>query len=177
VWATQFDVSGIYIWFWNRAGLPDNVRNPGATIDTSGWGLPSAAYPSSTCNITEFFTAQKLILDITLCGDWAGVPSVYNATCSGGTTGLCYTDNVIGAGSPRYDDAYFQINFVRVYTVDGLSSSISSSLHHTSTSTSSTPNPTSTGSISGSNSGAVLNTSSPFYLFFLLCVGTLVVFI
>ena len=31
----------------------------------------------------------QLVLDITLCGDWAGVPSVYNATCSGGTTGIC----------------------------------------------------------------------------------------
>ncbi|KAF9652912.1 glycoside hydrolase family 16 protein [Thelephora ganbajun] len=174
VWATQFDVSGASIWFWNRANLPSNLKNPGSSIDTSGWGLPSAAYPSSTCNISEHFTAQKLVLDITLCGDWAGVPSVYNATCSGGTTGLCYTDNVIGAGSPRYDNAYFIINYVRVYTVDGLASSISSSLHHSSTS--STSKPTTVVSGSGSNAGVVLNISSS-HLFFLLCVGALAIFI
>jgi len=176
VWATQFDVSGVYIWFWNRANLPANLQNPGSSIDTSGWGLPSAAWPSSTCNISNFFTAQKLVLDITLCGDWAGVPSVYNSTCSGGTTGVCYTDNVIGAGSPRYDNAYFVINYVRVYTVNGLPSSVSSSLHHSSTSTGSAPGPTPTGSISGST-GVVSNASPSLQLFFLLCAGALAVFV
>ena len=92
--------------FPQRANLPSNLQNPGSTIDTSTWGTPSAAWPSTTCNTTAFFTSQKvclrgrvfifhthgssqLVLDITLCGDWAGVASVYNATCSGGTTGVC----------------------------------------------------------------------------------------
>ena len=43
-----------------RANLPANLQNPGSTIDTTGWGTPSAAYPSSTCNITNYFTAQKV---------------------------------------------------------------------------------------------------------------------
>jgi len=52
--------------------------------------LPFASYPASICNITQFFGTRKLILDITLCGIWAGLPDVYNATCSGtGPTGLC----------------------------------------------------------------------------------------
>ena len=87
-----------------------------------------------------------------------------------------YTDNVIGPGSPRYDTAYFVINYVRVYTVDGLSSSISSSLHHTSTGTGGTPSSTQTGTGGGSNTGVVLDASSSLYLFFLLCVGALAVF-
>jgi hypothetical protein len=145
--------------------------------------------------ITHTHHPLQLILDITLCGDWAGVPSVYNATCSGGTTGLCvspfihcvgnerltrvqYTDNVVGPGSPRYDNAYFTINYVRVYTVDGLPASISASLQHTSTGTGSTSSPTiSGGSSSGSNPSAVLDVSSSLHLFLLLCVGVLAVFI
>jgi len=176
---TAFPPRNISIWFWNRANLPSNVKNPGSTIDTTGWGTPSAAYPSSSCNISQVFTAQKLVLDITLCGDWAGVPSVYNATCSGGTTGLCYNDNVIGAGSPRFDNAYFTINSVRVYTVDGLPASVSSSLHHSSTGTgtSGTSRPTVTGSNGGSKAGVPLNVSSSLSLFFLLCAGALVVFV
>lgn len=92
---------------------------------------------------------------------------------------LQYTDNVIGVGSPRYDNAYFVINYVRVYTVDGLPASISSSLHRTSTSTGvgGTPNPTVTASNSGSNPGTVLDVSSSLHLFLLLCVGALAVFI
>jgi len=90
---------------------------------------------------------------------------------------LQYTDNVVGLGSPRYDNAYFVINYVRVYTVDGLSSSISSSLHRTSTGVGGTPSPTITASSGGSNTGTVLDVSSSLHLFLLLCVGALAVFI
>ncbi|KDQ60268.1 glycoside hydrolase family 16 protein [Jaapia argillacea MUCL 33604] len=119
VWATQFDVSGIFIWFWSRANVPASISqatNTSAITDLSQWGPPSASYPASTCNITEFFGPQQLVLDITLCGIWAGIGPVYNATCgSSGPTGLCYQDNVVGAGSPKYDNAYFEINYVRAY--------------------------------------------------------------
>jgi hypothetical protein len=67
------------IWFWNvsgtswviesrsdpfpqRANLPSNLQNPGSTIDTSTWGTPSGAWPSTTCNTTAYFTPQKVCL-------------------------------------------------------------------------------------------------------------------
>lgn len=31
-------------------------------------------------------------------------------------TYIQYNDNVVGPGSPKYDDAYFEINYVRAYT-------------------------------------------------------------
>ncbi|EPQ53437.1 hypothetical protein GLOTRDRAFT_116915 [Gloeophyllum trabeum ATCC 11539] len=123
VWATQFDVSGVYIWFWSRPDVPASITHATANssiTDLSQWGAPSASYPASSCNITEFFTAQQLVLDITLCGNWAGIPPVYDPTCaSQGPTGLCYNDNVVGPGSPKYDNAYFEINYVRAYTTGG----------------------------------------------------------
>lgn len=84
-----------------------------------------------------------------------------------------YNDNVIGPGSPRYDNAYFVINFVRVYTVGGLPSSVSSLLDHSSTAT----GPTATRSNSGPNTGIVLDISSPLQLFLLCFVGALIVFV
>lgn len=30
-----------------------------------------------------------------------------------------YNDNVVGAGSPKYDEAYFDINYLRAYTTGG----------------------------------------------------------
>ncbi|KAH9040528.1 glycoside hydrolase family 16 protein [Lactarius hengduanensis] len=119
VWATQFDVAGIYIWFWTRANLPPSIlqANSTSSIDISEWGPPSASYPATTCNISQYFTAQQLVIDITLCGVWAGLPQVYNPQClNSGPTGLCYNDNVVGPGSPKYDNAYFEINYVRAYT-------------------------------------------------------------
>lgn len=115
VWATQFDVSGIFIWFWSRPDVPASVNS--TSINVTQWGIPHASYFSNTCNITQYFSAQNLVLDITLCGDWAGVQSIYDATCANsGPTGLCYEDCVVGPGSPRYDDAYFNISYVRAYT-------------------------------------------------------------
>ncbi|KAJ3874433.1 glycoside hydrolase family 16 protein [Lentinula edodes] len=123
VFATQFDVAGIFIWFWSRPNVPSSINQSNSTsdIDISQWGPPSASYlAAGQCNITEFFTPQQLILDITLCGNWAGLPEVYFPYCGNqGSTGICYNDNVVGDGS-NYDDAYFEIPYIRAYTTGGV---------------------------------------------------------
>ncbi|KAI0342297.1 hypothetical protein BDW22DRAFT_1330594 [Trametopsis cervina] len=123
VWATQFDVSGIYMWFWSRPNIPASLSNANSTssIDITQWGTPSASFPANPqCNLTQFFTPQQIVIDITLCGDWAGVPSIYGPECgNAGPTGTCYQDNVVGPGSPKYDNAYFEISYVRAYTTQG----------------------------------------------------------
>jgi len=117
VWATQFDVSGIYIWFWTRGSIPASITQATSAVDVSTWGPPSASYPSTACDVTVFFGPQRLVFDITLCGNWAGEDVNYLPSCSGaGPTGKCYTDNVVGAGSPKYDQAYFEVNYLRAYT-------------------------------------------------------------
>ncbi|KAL1744576.1 glycoside hydrolase family 16 protein [Schizophyllum fasciatum] len=130
VWATQFDVSGIYIWFWSRPNVPPSITQSTSTsnIDISAWGPPSASFPSTTCNITEYFTPQNLVIDITLCGNWAGIPETYAETCAGGTTGLCYNDNVIGSGA-NYNDAYFEIKNIRAYTTGGVAPTPTADYH------------------------------------------------
>jgi len=113
VWATQFDVSGIYIWFWTRGSIPASITQATSAVDVSTWGPPSASYPSTACDVTEFFGPQRLVFDITLCGNWAGEDVNYLPSCSGaGPTGKCYTDNVVGAGSPKYDQAYFEVKLL-----------------------------------------------------------------
>ncbi|KAK0192326.1 glycoside hydrolase family 16 protein [Armillaria mellea] len=87
VWATQFDVSGI--WFWSRPNVPASI----------------SATTSSTGN---------LVLDITLCGQWAGLSNLYFPSCGSGT-GTCYADSVVGPGS-NFNDAYFEISYIRAYT-------------------------------------------------------------
>ncbi|KAG9218537.1 hypothetical protein CCMSSC00406_0001349 [Pleurotus cornucopiae] len=116
VFATQIDVSGIFIWFFSRPDLPENLRSATASssLDTSSWGTPSAAWPSSSCKIEDHFTPQQIILDLTLCGDFA--TPVYNQTCPPPTKN-CYEDNVLGDGS-NYNEAYFEIPYIRVYNAD-----------------------------------------------------------
>ncbi|KAJ6571815.1 hypothetical protein B0H19DRAFT_1372785 [Mycena capillaripes] len=118
VWAAQFDYTGIFIWFWSRPNVPASITQATATssIDLSDWGPPSASYVNTTCTIEEFFGPQNLVIDITLCGEYAGIPEKYLETCAGtGPTGICYNDNVVGPGN-NYDEAYFELKYVRAYT-------------------------------------------------------------
>ncbi|KAI0823309.1 concanavalin A-like lectin/glucanase domain-containing protein [Trametes gibbosa] len=118
VWATQIETSGINIWFWTRKNVPASVTNAGKTIDPSSWGTPSAAFSSSSCDINKFFGPQQVVIDITLCGDWAGVPSEYQATCGGdGSQSTCYVDNVINNGT-NYNNAFFEISSIKAFTTD-----------------------------------------------------------
>ncbi|KAI0354226.1 hypothetical protein OH77DRAFT_1405539 [Trametes cingulata] len=122
VWATQFDESGVFIWFWSRKDVPDTVTNAKDTIDPTSWGTPSAAWPASSCDVNKFFTPQQLVLDITLCGDWAGEPHIYQSTCGGdlgnSTVDVCYINNVINTNGTNYHDAYFEISSIKVFTVN-----------------------------------------------------------
>ncbi|KAJ7613624.1 glycoside hydrolase family 16 protein, partial [Mycena polygramma] len=122
----QFDVAGVFMWFWPRPLIPASITqaSPSSTMDLTDWGTPSAAYPAVAggCNVTEFFPEQRVVIDITLCGLWAGLPSVYDATCPGD----CFASNIAGNGS-NYANAYFEIPSIRTWSLDsGAAASASS---------------------------------------------------
>ncbi|KIM56725.1 glycoside hydrolase family 16 protein [Scleroderma citrinum Foug A] len=118
VWATQFEADGINIWFWSRPNVPTPITQATSTspLDVADFGTPHASFPSTTCNISQFFSPQNLVIDTTLCGVWAGLSFAYGPDCGTGPTGLCYNDTVVGPGSPRFDNAYWDISYVRTYT-------------------------------------------------------------
>ncbi|GAA5929365.1 glycoside hydrolase family 16 protein [Sporobolomyces koalae] len=104
----ELSSDAISVWFFPRAQIPSDLRDPNSTPDPSTWGAPTAYYPQSNCNINQYFAPQQLTINIALCGDWAGQPGVFNPTCSGSCTDLVQ--------DPRnYDTAYFEIASVRVY--------------------------------------------------------------
>ncbi|EPS99991.1 hypothetical protein FOMPIDRAFT_1016727 [Fomitopsis schrenkii] len=111
VFATLFDDTQIAIFLWPWSSVP--------AVDISKWGTPSANYTSSACNIG---TLQQLVLDVTLCGDWAGVASISTETgCaisggSAGNTSSCYLQNVINNGNTT---AYFEINYIKAFNRNG----------------------------------------------------------
>ncbi|KAG7091835.1 hypothetical protein E1B28_008240 [Marasmius oreades] len=134
VFATQLDVSGVYIWFWSRPDVPHSITSASkdSHLNLTDWGAPSASYPASGCDIGKFFQPQKLVLDTTLCGTWAGVPSIYAQTCGNGN-GQCVS-NVFGNGS-NYGTAWWDISYVRVYLAVADSPPATSSMTGTATMT------------------------------------------
>jgi hypothetical protein len=125
VFALLIDASGVYSWFFSvchiiillfwfdftlpqRANIPASIQQATASsqMDLTTWGIPTASYPNSTCDIQKSFPPQELVLLTTLCGVWyvkrksfciastlifgirAGVPGIYRSTCKT-PTGSC----------------------------------------------------------------------------------------
>jgi len=126
IFVTEMAESGISIWFFNRSSIPSVLQGNASSFDSSILGTPVSNWPSSGCNVDQFFEAQNLIFTITLCGDLAGAPTIFSETCPGD----CYASWVLGSPS-NYDDAYFEVKSVRVFnngtdtTVVGTSGSLS----------------------------------------------------
>jgi len=74
--AVLWDNSGVSVWFFARQNVPSDITAQAPVPE--GWGTPSAFWPASDCNPFEFFKNHGVILDTTLCGDWAG--GVWTAT-------------------------------------------------------------------------------------------------
>ncbi|OJA14187.1 hypothetical protein AZE42_06505 [Rhizopogon vesiculosus] len=140
---TEVASTGINIWFFERSQIPSTLSGNASTIDTSTFGIPVANWPSTGCNIEQFFEPQNLIFDITLCGDWADGVAWNTSTC----TGVCYNDWVMGNGTD-YDNAYFEVGYVRVFSTTGSNTVVSP------TSASSGSSPSASTSSTPSNSGA-----------------------
>ncbi|KAH8110956.1 concanavalin A-like lectin/glucanase domain-containing protein [Phellopilus nigrolimitatus] len=106
VYAMNWNDTGIYLWFFARGSIPADL--PTSAPNPDGWGTPTALYPTSSCNTAEFIKPQTLILDITVCGDFAGQAAVFAETCSGTCTDLVPT-------ASNYNNAYFEISYIRVF--------------------------------------------------------------
>ncbi|KAH8109492.1 concanavalin A-like lectin/glucanase domain-containing protein [Phellopilus nigrolimitatus] len=109
VYAMLWNDDGIKTWFFNRSSIPSDIN--GSAPNPDGWTTPTASWPTSSCDVSKFFGAQTLIFDITLCGNFAGEASVFAQTCSGTCTDLIKDPT-------NYNNAYFEVSYVRVYSGD-----------------------------------------------------------
>jgi hypothetical protein len=82
VYAVQWTNAAISMWSFPRSSIPGDIasKNP----NPLQWGTPVAHFPSTSCDIGNHFVDQSLVIDTTLCGDWAG--AVYS---SSGCPGTC----------------------------------------------------------------------------------------
>ncbi|TDL22535.1 hypothetical protein BD410DRAFT_207136 [Rickenella mellea] len=104
-YAMLWDDTGIKIWFFPRASIPADASTN--TPNPSGWPTPTAFYPSSSCDTTKFFGPQSIVLNINVCGSFP--ESNFNPSCSG----KC--QDLVGVPS-NYNNAYFEISYLRVFT-------------------------------------------------------------
>jgi hypothetical protein len=113
-YAMERSKSGIKIWFWPRAShhIPHEItsKHHVERVDTSQWGRPTAYFPSTTCDIDEHFDPQSIVINLTLCGGWAGSQETYEgAGCPG--TCIDYVNNNPAA----FEKAFFDFAWLRIY--------------------------------------------------------------
>ncbi|WVQ93960.1 hypothetical protein IAU59_001038 [Kwoniella sp. CBS 9459] len=159
VFALLWTGDGIRMWDWNRAQIPSDI-NSGQPKPES-WGTPAAAWDASTCDPAKFFQAQVIVVNIDLCGDWAGDLYSTFPYCPG--TCAEYVSNPL-----NLNNTVMLLNSIKVYQQSGdsptsqqagtnhnltgaggavpLNESGASALAH--------PGPDQTGAQAGSNSGA-----------------------
>lgn len=140
VYALNWNTTGMFIWFFPRGSVPADL--PTDTPNPDGWGLPTAAYPTSSCDSSQFVKPQTLILDITICGNFAGQAATFAQTCSGNCLDLVQTPS-------NYDNAYFEISYIKVFEQSNGSTSTSTSAGASSASTAAGVSVSTTASASG----------------------------
>ncbi|KAI7875467.1 beta-1,3-1,4-glucanase, partial [Lichtheimia hyalospora FSU 10163] len=113
VFVLQIDDDGIESWFFDRNHIPDDIDDNEPVLDPSHWWTdyqyrPAALFPfdGTHCSATAFHDL-RIIINLTFCGEWAGVPETYNLDCPGSCV-----DYVASAPLP---EAYWRIRSVKIY--------------------------------------------------------------
>lgn len=96
------------VWLFARGSsiLPE-VLNRAATIKTDNWKPRAAYFPNTSCNIASKFAAHNIIINLTLCGDWAG--NVYPSSCPSTCT------NHVNTNPAAFKDAFWDFKAVNLY--------------------------------------------------------------
>ncbi|KAF7297132.1 Glycoside hydrolase family 16 protein [Mycena indigotica] len=112
-YAIERTTTFINVWFWPRGAtnVPADVRSGGTSVNTAGWGTPTANFPNTSCNFPQFFSANNIIINLTFCGDWAGQAGIYNGA---GCPSTCI--NYVDQNPTAFTNAYFELNSINIYT-------------------------------------------------------------
>ena len=117
----ELRTAGIRVWFFGRDSIPTDISD-GTSPDPSSWSHPLADFPSTDCSITDHFTNQSIIINIDLCGDWAGEAKFFssNGVCpssastnQGASLSACET--IVATNATNFAEAYWEIGSVKVY--------------------------------------------------------------
>ncbi|GAA5959202.1 hypothetical protein JCM3765_005103 [Sporobolomyces pararoseus] len=112
--ALQLDTNSISIWQWSRSQIPLDVAN--GSPRSESWSSPTALWSSSSCNISTAFRDLRLAFDITTCGDWRGKQSLSSEN-HGSCSSTYPTCEAAVRDSSNFEEAFFEINSVKVYSI------------------------------------------------------------
>lgn len=109
-YAVERSATAIKVWFWARTecSVPNDVQTGNLAVDPSNWGVPSAYFPNTTCDLAARFSDHYIIINLTFCGDWAG-----GAYAQSGCPSTCV--DYVNKNPSSFVNAYFDFASLRVY--------------------------------------------------------------
>ena len=99
-YAMERSNAGVKVWFWPRGSgaTPSDVASGAASVNTDNWGTPFADFPSTSCDMASHFGPHNVVINLTFCGDWAGIASIFNGDgCPGDCASAYYRDHCLVA--------------------------------------------------------------------------------
>ncbi|KAK7956755.1 uncharacterized protein PG986_005977 [Apiospora aurea] len=113
VYALEWDSDGLKVWHFPRSAIPSDIAfAPLTSPEPASWGPPQALFGGSGCNADSFFFNMSLVININLCGDYAG--NVWGKTDKCNTLAPTCKDYV--ASSPEaFLGAFWNVNYIDVY--------------------------------------------------------------
>jgi len=105
VLAHEWNSQGVKIWFFPREEVPADITKK--QPNPSSWGVPIAAWSSKFCDISSALYQHSLIIDTTICGDWAG-PAYEGSGCPG-------TCAEAVADPSNFAEAKWGVNYISVF--------------------------------------------------------------
>ncbi|KAK3694568.1 glycoside hydrolase family 16 protein [Podospora appendiculata] len=118
VYVVEWTDQSISSWFFSRnstmaTSLASAASNTTAAPDTSSFGLPLANFVGgSSCDISQHFQNQQIVINTDFCGQWAGQVWDQDSTCSA-LASSC--DTYVGANPEAFSEAYWLINSIKIY--------------------------------------------------------------
>lgn len=128
--AMEWTDSAIKIWNWLPAAVPSDITAGSPDPSSGNWGNPTLLVEQTNCDLSSSFANQQLIFNIDFCGDTAGSPTFWNATCSAfGDSCASYVANTPSA----FSESYFMIEGIQFYEMGVAPAPVSSTVAVTST--------------------------------------------
>lgn len=107
IMAMELRAEGIRMWQFGRSNIPDDITTE--SPDPSTWGTALADFPNTDCDIGSHFKNQSIVVDIDLCGTWAGQADIYGESCPGTCT------DYVAQNPTAFSTAYWEFGNFTMY--------------------------------------------------------------
>ena len=107
LYAMEWTQTGIRVWFWNEGSIPGNALS--SDPNPESWGLPFGSWPFGKHCDSGLFKDNRVIFDLTFCGQWDG--ALFPGNCP--DLGECTA--YVRDNPHKFAEAYWMIHWLKVF--------------------------------------------------------------